>query len=325
MTVGALGLLLTSPRVAPGLLSHSAWEAVRSSTVRLARTLDDPLVEALQESGFGVQDVGDVSPPELARRLVDLATADSVLWLGSSDGDPGLADAIAAEVSRLESPPDVEVVVGSWDVQGGRLLDVVATMDRLRSPGGCPWDAEQTHETLSPYLVEEAHEVVYAIATGDRAHLAEELGDVLLQVVFHARVAEEAEDGAFDIDTVAGLLVDKLVRRHPHVFGDGDATTPVEVEQAWERIKAEERAVGAGGDDAADLLHGIPDSLPGDLAAEKVLSRLRRRGLTATPSTVDAVARTRADLASAEEEVRLALRRLAAEAGRTGAEDSSSS
>ncbi len=226
VTVGALGLLLTSPRVAPGLLSHSAWEAVRSSTVRLARTLDDPLVEALQESGFGVQDVGDVSPPELARRLVDLATAASVLWLGSSDGDPGLADAIAAEVSRLESPPDVEVVVGSWDVQGGRLLDVVATMDRLRSPGGCPWDAEQTHETLSPYLVEEAHEVVYAIATGDRAHLAEELGDVLLQVVFHARVAEEAEDGAFDIDTVAGLLVDKLVRRHPHVFGDGDATTP---------------------------------------------------------------------------------------------------
>ena len=122
-------------------------------------------------------------------------------------------------------PPDVEVVVGSWDVQGGRLLDVVATMDRLRSPGGCPWDAEQTHASLAPYLVEEAHEVLHAIEGGDRRHLAEELGDVLLQVVFHARVAEEAAEEAFDIDTVAGLLVDKLVRRHPHVFADGEAST----------------------------------------------------------------------------------------------------
>ena len=109
MSVGRLALLLTSPRVAPGLLSHSAWEAVRSSSIRLARTLDDPLVEALDESGFSVEEVGDAAPPELARRLVDLATAAPVLWLGSSDGDPGLADAVAAEVSRLESPPDVEV------------------------------------------------------------------------------------------------------------------------------------------------------------------------------------------------------------------------
>ena len=324
MSVGRLALLLTSPRVAPGLLSHSAWEAVRSSSIRLARTLDDPLVEALDESGFSVEEVGDAAPPELARRLVDLATAAPVLWLGSSDGDPGLADAVAAEVSRLESPPDVEVVVGSWDVQGGRLLDVVATLDRLRSPGGCPWDAEQTDESLAPYLVEEAHEVEHAIATGDRAHLAEELGDVLLQVVFHARVAEESDDEAFDIDTVAGLLVEKLVRRHPHVFGDGDATTPAEVEQAWERIKAEERSTGVGGDDTADLLHGIPDSLPGELAAEKVLARVRRRGLTPAPSTLEAVATTRADLATAEERVRAALRLLAAEARGAGAEEPTS-
>ena len=113
---------------------------------------------------------------------------------------------------------------------------------------------------------------------------------MLLQVVFHARVAEEAAEGAFDIDTVAGLLVDKLVRRHPHVFADGDASTPAEVEQAWERIKAREKGASAdgGGGYAADLLHGIPTSLPGDLAAEKVLARVRRRGLTPTP---DAVAR----------------------------------
>ena len=236
-----------------------------------------------------------------------------VVWLGSSDGDPGLSDALASEVSRLEVPPDVEVVVGSWDVQGGRLLDVVATMDRLRSPGGCPWDAEQTHESLAPYLVEEAHEVVHAIDTGDRAHLAEELGDVLLQVVFHARVAEEAGAEAFDIDTVAGLLVDKLVRRHPHVFADGDASTPAEVEQAWERIKASEKAADpdGGGGYAADLLHGIPESLPGDLAAEKVLARVRRRGLTPDPDAVAHLEQARAALAAAEAEVRDALADLA--------------
>ena len=120
MTDGRLGLLLTSPRVAPGLLSHSAWEAVSSAALRLARSLDDALVEAVEDAGLTVEEVGDVAAPALARRLVDLATTLPVVWLGSSDGDPGLADAIASEVSRLETPPDVEVVVGSWDVQGGR-------------------------------------------------------------------------------------------------------------------------------------------------------------------------------------------------------------
>ena len=317
MTDGRLGLVVTSPRVAPGLLSHGAWEAVESASLRLARSLDEPLVEAVEDAGFTVEEVGEVAPPALARRLVDLAATVPLVWLGSSDGDPGLADAIASEVSRLETPPDVELVVGSWDVQGGRLLDVVATMDRLRSPGGCPWDAEQTHASLAPYLVEEAHEAVHAIAGRDLHHLAEELGDVLLQVVFHARVAEEAGVGAFDIDTVAGLLVDKLVRRHPHVFADGDATTPAEVEQEWERIKAHERATGGGGGEAAgggyaaDLLHGIPDTLPPHLAAEKVLARVRRRGLALDPDAAARVERARAALAVAEDEVRAALRSLA--------------
>jgi XTP/dITP diphosphohydrolase len=315
VTGGRLGLLLTSPRVAPGLLSHGAWQVVAAAGARLARSLDEPLAEAVDESGLPVEEVGDASPAELARRLVDLAATGAVVWLGSADGDPGLSDALAAEVSRLEAPPDVEVVVGSWDVQGGRLLDVVATMDRLRSPGGCPWDAEQTHESLAPYLVEEAHEVVHAIEGGDRAHLAEELGDVLLQVVFHARVAEEAAEDAFDIDTVAGLLVEKLVRRHPHVFADGDASTPAEVEQAWERIKAEEKSSAAGGAGyAGDLLHGIPASLPGDLAAEKVLARVRRRALSPTPDAVARLDHARASLAAAEAEVRAALADLAGSA-----------
>ncbi|WP_377644472.1 MazG nucleotide pyrophosphohydrolase domain-containing protein [Oryzobacter terrae] len=327
MTPGRLGLVLTSPRVAPGLLSHGAWSAVAEASVRLARSLEEPLAEAVDEAGFPVEEVGDASPPELARRLVDLAGSLPVVWLGSSDGDPGLADAIASEVSRFEVPPDVEVVVGSWDVQGGRLLDVVATMDRLRSPGGCPWDAEQTHASLAPYLVEETHEVLHAIEAGDPRHLAEELGDVLLQVVFHARVAEDAGDAAFDIDTVAGLLVEKLVRRHPHVFSDGDATTPAEVEQAWERIKAQERASRAGdpdGDDpgdggdsgggervADDLLHGIPPTLPAGLVADKVLARLRRRSLTADPAVLADVEGARAGVAAAEARLRETVARLA--------------
>ncbi|WP_307812313.1 MazG family protein [Phycicoccus sp. CSK15P-2] len=312
MRAGRLALLLTSPRVPPGLLSHGAWSALAEAGLRLARDVDEPVVEALTEAGLTVDTVGALAPAGLARRLVSAAQEGAdVVWLGSSDGDPGLSDAIAAEVSRIESPPDVEVVVGSWDVQGGRLLDVVAAMDRLRSPGGCPWDAEQTHTSLAPYLVEEAHEVLDAIDGEDPAALAEELGDVLLQVVFHARVAEDAEDGhAFDIDTVAGVLVDKLVRRHPHVFADGDARTPDEVEQEWERIKAAEKESRGGGYDE-DLLHGVPASLPPELAARKVLARLRRRDLVGDPEAMERVEAARERLAVAEEDVRAALRELA--------------
>ncbi|KGN32811.1 nucleotide pyrophosphohydrolase [Knoellia sinensis KCTC 19936] len=243
-----MSLLVTSPRVSPGLLSRSAWYAVESASVRFCRDASEPVVDAVVESGLSVEAVGpEVSAPELARLLVGRAAEGDVVWLGSSDADPGLTDAIASEVSRLEVPPEVEVVVGSWDVPGSRLLDAVAVMDRLRSPGGCPWDAKQTHESLAKYLTEEAGEAVEAIASGDRQHLAEELGDVLLQVLFHARVGEDAEspEDAFDIDDVAGLLVEKLVRRHPHVFADGDASTPEEVETEWARIKAEEKAAKA--------------------------------------------------------------------------------
>jgi XTP/dITP diphosphohydrolase len=282
---GRLTLLMGSPRVAPGLLSRAAWQALDSAAAVLGRDAEEPLVDALAVSGMPVTHVGAVPAPELARRLVEDATDAHVVWVGSADGDPGLTDAIASEVSRLPEPPEVEVLVGSWDVPGSRLLDLVAVMDRLRSPGGCPWDAEQTPESLVKYLIEEAYEAAEAIESGDRAHILEELGDVLLQVAFQSRVAQEHPQEPFDIDDVAGSIVAKLVRRHPHVFGDGDATTPAEVEQAWEVIKAQERAAAAGdsghpGGEAghAGLLHGIPRSLPSLLAAEKVLARWERTG-----------------------------------------------
>lgn len=245
-----LALVVTSPRVAPGLLSRSAWQVLEGADVRWALSLDEPLAVAVAEAGLPVETVPELtpttgyavdSPPALARALVDRATAGPVAWLCSADGDPGLSDAIASEVSRLEDPPQVEIVMGSWDVPGARLLDVVAVMDRLRSPGGCPWDAEQTHESLLPYLTEESQEYAEAVASGDRAHMAEELGDVLLQVVFHARVAEDDAEQPFDIDGVAAGLVDKLVRRHPHVFADVEASTPEEVAANWKVIKEQEK------------------------------------------------------------------------------------
>jgi XTP/dITP diphosphohydrolase len=126
---------------------------------------------------------------------------------------------------------------------GAALLDAVAVMDRLRSPGGCPWDAEQTHDSLARYLLEEAYEAFQAIEDGDLAALRDELGDVLLQVLFHARLAEELPaEQRWTIDDVAAGLVAKLQRRHPHVFGDVEVDGADEVNRNWEQIKAAERA-----------------------------------------------------------------------------------
>lgn len=155
---------------------------------------------------------------------------------------------------------------------GERLLDLVAVMDRLRSPGGCPWDAEQTHESLAPYAVEEAHELADAIASGDREHLVEELGDVLLQVAFHARVGQEHATEPFDVDDVADAIITKLHRRHPHVFADAVVSGAADVEVSWEAIKALEKP------DRTGLLDGIPASLPALALAAKTASRLERTG-----------------------------------------------
>ncbi|WP_229054989.1 MazG family protein [Aeromicrobium sp. Leaf350] len=156
---------------------------------------------------------------------------------------------------------------------GEALLELVEVMDRLRRE--CAWTAEQTHETLARYVLEETHEVLDALDSGDREALRDELGDLLMQVVFHARIAEEAGDDRFDVDDVARGITDKLRRRNPHVFGDGTARTPDEIDAAWQAVKAEEKAQKSGGREASASVHdGIPSTLPALSYADKVLKRL---------------------------------------------------
>jgi len=276
LTASRLTLLLTTPRIAPGLFSRDAWTALAGAAHVFTRDEDETQLIAIQDSGIAAAHLGEQDPAALARLLVDRTADGEVVWIGSADGDPGLTDALAAEVSSRETPPEIELLFGSYDVPGSRLLDLVAVMDRLRSTGGCPWDAEQTHESLVPYLIEEAHELVEAIETGDRTHIQEELGDVLLQVAFHARVAQEHPESPFGIDDVAGGIVDKLVRRHPHVFAEGDALTPLTAEDVavgWEQIKAAEKP------HRTQPLEGIPEGLPALARADKATGRLDQVGL----------------------------------------------
>ncbi len=147
---------------------------------------------------------------------------------------------------------------------GERLLDLVRLMARLRGPGGCPWDREQDHESLARHLLEETHEVLEAIDSGDRERLREELGDILLQVAFHAQIA--ADDGAWDVDDVARGIVEKLIRRHPHVFGEVEVSGADEVLLNWERIKADEKG-------EQPVEHDIPSTLPALARASKVQRR----------------------------------------------------
>jgi XTP/dITP diphosphohydrolase len=270
--VRRLTLLLSTPRIAPGLFSRDAWTALASAAHVLTRDEDETQLYAIQESGIAATHLGEQQPAALARLLVDRTDDGEVVWIGSADGDLGLTDALAAEVSSRQDPPEVEILVGSYDVPGSRLLDLVAVMDRLRSPGGCPWDEEQTHESLVPYVIEETHELVEAIESGDRAHMVEELGDLLLQVVFHARVGQEHTDAPFGIDDVAGGIVEKLVRRHPHVFADVDADTSQEVAANWEQIKAAEKP------HRTSPLDGIPEGMPALARASKAAGRLSTAG-----------------------------------------------
>ncbi len=311
--MGCLVLLQTSPRVAAGLLTARAWDVVRDADVVLSDGSAPELEEALSAEGVEVRAASDPMP--------DLLTAcdagRTAVWLATDD-DP-VADAVAAEVvarsERGDSSLEVEVLAGSYDEPGSRLLDLVEVMDRLRTQ--CPWDREQTHRSLVRYLVEESYETVEAIESGDRDHLREELGDLLLQVMFHSRIAAEHPDDPWTVDDVAADIVEKLVRRHPHVFADVDVSGVDDVETNWESIKTAEKQ-------RSSVLDGIPLSMPALSLAEKVLGRASRAGVEPVaaggPSTSDELgdrllalvveARERGD--DPEQALREAVRRLSA-------------
>ncbi|MCD0447826.1 MazG family protein [Actinocorallia sp. API 0066] len=257
----SLVLLATTHRVAPGLLTWRAWTVLHAARV-LTATPDHPQLPYLGEAGVAVE----VVEPD-ARAVVAAARTSDVVWLAAPDGDAAFAERVGELV--VADPLDVEVVHGSYDLPGARLLDMVSVMARLRRD--CPWDRKQTHASLVPYLVEETYETVDAIASGDPDELREELGDVLFQVVFHAAVAAERADG-FTIDDVAAGIVDKLIRRHPHVFADVEVTGADEVVANWDEIKKAEKA-------GRPLLAGVPRSLPAVLEAEDLLRKARKAGV----------------------------------------------
>lgn len=171
---------------------------------------------------------------------------------------------------------------------------LIGVLHRLRGPGGCAWDAEQTHESLTRYLVEEAHELIDAIEHGTRDDLLEELGDVLYQVLFHADIAAAAPDSPFTIEDVAQRSMQKMVGRHPHVFGDVVADTADEVSANWETWKAREKPA------RTSVLDGVPRALPALVRAEKVLAKAAALGVqpVAVPTPLDPESAAPADEAA---------------------------
>ncbi len=280
---GRIVLLTASHRVAPGLLSWPAWQTLRSADRVVCADPAHPQLPYLYEAGVRVsREAPDAE--ELVAYCADGARTVVVVPSseGSGEGDARLTDGLARLAgSHRVQMPDLELLPGSYDLPGARLLDLVQVMDRIRRE--CPWSSRQTHEGLAKYGIEEAYELVEAIEAGDRTELREELGDVLLQVVFHARIAEDADpapadadadpdEGPFSIDDVAATLIDKLIHRHPHVFGDETAATPADVKATWLRTKAVEKQ-------RTSVTEGVPLAQPALALAAKLASRTRTAGL----------------------------------------------
>ncbi|MFR9673449.1 nucleoside triphosphate pyrophosphohydrolase [Streptomyces sp. TR02-1] len=265
-------LLTTSHRVAPGMLSWPAWQALHGADRVLCADPAHPQLPHVREAGVEVE----IARPS-ARELVDDCVSQdrTVVVLATAEGEPQLTDGLARLAgSGREEMPELELLPGAYDLPGARLLDLVQVMDRIRAD--CPWSGEQSHEGLAKYAIEEAYELVEAIEAGDRGELLEELGDVLLQVVFHARIAEDDPEEPFSVDDVAAGIVTKLIHRHPHVFGEEAAETPEEVQAHWQRTKAAEKR-------RESVTDGVPLGQPALALAAKLSGRARRAGLPAPP------------------------------------------
>jgi XTP/dITP diphosphohydrolase len=263
-------LLVTSPRLPAGLLTAEAWDLVRAFPVRAA--VEGAQVAALRHVGVEVTVEARVDAEAL---LLDADAHGTVVWLAGPAGDEDFARSLGLRIAREPGRAELELMYGSWDPPGARLLDAVEVMARLVAPDGDPWKRSQTHHSLAPYLLEEAYEAYDAILTDDHDALREELGDVLLQIVLHAGLAE-VNGAGWTVDDVAGGLVEKLIRRNPHVFAGARVDGLDDIVANWERIKKEEKARGS-------LLDGIALSQPALSLAAKVFTRLARAGFDAPP------------------------------------------
>ena len=275
-----LTVLLSSPRVVPGLLTWQAWSALRAASRVLAGSAGHPQLPALTAAGVIPEIVelpADVAGQAAFLAAVVAAADGPAVWL-PPPGD-GADTELLAELSAAGI--QVGVLHGAEEPPGAHLLDLVSIMDTLRV--SCPWDREQTHASLVRYLLEEAYEAVETVEDGDPASLREELGDVLLQVLFHARIAAEhaAVEGGFTIDDVADTLAAKLIRRHPHVFGSTAVSSAADVNRNWEEIKKAERSQrsAAAGGGAPSVLDGVPFGQPALSLAAQLQRRAERAGM----------------------------------------------
>jgi XTP/dITP diphosphohydrolase len=267
-------VLATSSRVAPGLLSWDAWQALRSARVVLAPA-GHPALPALADTGI----LGRAAET-IDEAIAEAAAGGTVVWLP----EPGSSDVL---------PAGARLVPGPADLPGAHLIDLVATMDRLRT--NCPWDARQSHASLAPHLLEETYEALEALESGDERAFCEELGDVALQVVFHARIAAERDDGtSFTVDDVADAIVAKLIRRHPHVFAGVSVSGADEVTRNWDdikreekRLKAERNGLTAAGEAAPSALDGVPFGQPALALAAQLQRRAARAGVPAELAHLD--------------------------------------
>ena len=283
-------------------LSLGAWDALRSATgPRLVRTRSHPAIAWLESEGGVTFDAAfDTLPPEdVVYRVLEAARAGDVVYaapghplLGDPTGIPLVEAARREGLSLRVFSPAPPPTASPTDMDA-----LVAVMDRLRDPlKGCPWDREQTPETLRRYAIEEAYEVAEAVENGDPRKLAEELGDLLLQVVFHAQLAQES--GSFALADVTQSIVEKLIRRHPHVFGDVTVSGTDQVLKNWEQIKRGE----AGYEDRKSILDGIPPALPALMRALEVSKRVVKVGFE-WPSVLEVLDKVEEELGELRAEI----------------------
>jgi tetrapyrrole methylase family protein/MazG family protein len=278
------------------LLTLRSWELLASGRPMRIRDPGQEAAQTILARGFNFESVTETDPEAIAASVIRWAKrCDSCVYavaghpLEAPEAVPILRAAASAgidvvvepAVTEIERLPAADPVTGTFAgpaaVRGAIAFErLVAVMARLRSPDGCPWDRAQTHESLAIHLIEETHEVLDAIDRKDPVDLEEELGDLLLQIVFHAQLAKDA--GSFEIGDVVEELVAKLVYRHPHIFGDVTVAGADEVIANWESLKHEQKGRATRSD-------GIPKDLPALLYAHKVQRRISGAGRAWDPST----------------------------------------